>query len=198
MAITFDPTNRRIILDRTAVSAAEIWSRWADWTSQGDNLKWLPALRYVGGDTLAGGRSIPAYFFLLNGWRVRPMESNHTLVISGNLSVEGGGDPVVATLGSFNVLVQYETPVAAQAISTAGGSTGPSASQVADAVWQRLLEGGLSAEQIMRILMAPLAGKASGVGTAQEVYYGADGTTPRLTVQFDQAGNRTSVQVNGA
>ena len=71
--------------------------------------------------------------FLLNGWRVRPLEASQTVIITGNLFVDGGGVPVVATLGNFNVSVQYTVPVQAQGISTSG-STGPSASDIATAV----------------------------------------------------------------
>lgn len=134
MAIVFDPTTKRIILDSASVTAQVIYSRWCDWITTSDNLKYLPAFRAVGGDDLGGGLYIPPYFFLLNGWRVRPMESSHLLVLDGNLFVEGGGQPVVQTLGSYNVSVQYTVPVQAQAFSTAG-STGPTPQEIALAVW---------------------------------------------------------------
>ena len=197
MAITFDPSAKRIVLDSAATSASELWSRWADWVVLSDNAKYLPAFRQVGGDDLGGGLSIPPYLFLLNGWRVRPMEANHLLVITGNLFVDGGGTPVVPTLGAFNVSAQYTVPVQAQGISTSG-STGPSAAQVADAVWQRAIESGLTAEQMLRIMLAPLAGKADGIGSSVERYMAQNGTTPRVTTTFDTAGNRTAVLVDEA
>jgi hypothetical protein len=128
----FDPANKRIILDTASVTASQIWSRWIDWVASSDNAKYLPALNQVGGDDLGGGLSIPIYIFLLNGWRVRPMESNHTLIITGNLFVDGGGVPVVNTLGNFNVSTQYTVPVQAQTVSTGGSSV--SAAEVAAAV----------------------------------------------------------------
>jgi hypothetical protein len=67
------------------------------------------------------------------GWRVRPMESSHNLTITGNLFVEGGGVPVVATLGTYQVNVNYTVPVQAQGISTSG-STGPTAAEIAAAI----------------------------------------------------------------
>lgn len=134
MAIIFDPTAKRIILDGTAVTASEIWIAWIDWVASSDNSKHLPALKQVGGDELGSGLLIPPYIFLLNGWRVRPMEANHTLIITGNLFVEGGGIPLVQTLGTFNVSAQFTVPMQAQAILT-GGSSGPTAAQVADEVW---------------------------------------------------------------
>ena len=134
MAITFDAANKRIILDSTAVTSSQIWIEWIDWVASSDNGKYLPALKQVGGDTLGGGLLIPPYMFLLNGWRLRPMETDHDLTITGNLFVEGGGTPVVRTLGQYQVNVNYTVPVQAQGISTTG-STAPTASETAEAVW---------------------------------------------------------------
>lgn len=131
MAIVVDGATRRIVLDSASVTAAQIWSAWVDWHAS--NPQWFLAFRQVGGDALGAGLFIPPYFFLLNGWRVRPMESNHNLTITGNLFVEGGGVPVVSTLGTFQVNVNYTVPVQAQGISTSG-STGPTAGEVAAAV----------------------------------------------------------------
>lgn len=133
MAITFDPAAYRIILDTANVSAAQIWSAWVDWLAVSDNSKYLPAMRQVGGDDLGSGLLIPPYIFLLNGWRVRPMESNHTLIITGNIFVDGGGVPVVQTLGAYNVSAQFTVPVQAQAYLTGGGVG--TVQEVRDAVW---------------------------------------------------------------
>lgn len=133
MPIVFDPATKRIVLDSASTSATEIYSRWADWIALSDNAKYLPAFRSVGGDDLGSGLLIPPYYFLQNGWRVRPMESDHTLTITGNLFVDGGGDPVVQTLGNFNVLTKLVVPVQAQGISTTGGS-GPAAGEIATAL----------------------------------------------------------------
>ena len=131
MAIAFDGATKRITLDSASVTAAEIWSRWADWHAS--NPQWPLAFRQVGGDDLGGGLSIPPYFFLLNSWRVRPMEASHNLTITGNLFVEGGGVPVVSTIGTYQVNVNYTVPVQAQGIATSG-STGPSAADIAAAI----------------------------------------------------------------
>lgn len=130
MAITLDPANKRIILDSASVTAKDIFRAWADWMLLSDNSKYLPAFSATGGDDLGGGLSIPPYYFLQSGWRVRPMESNHNLTITGNLFVEGGGVPVVSTLGTYQVNVNYTVPVQAQGISTSG-STGPTAAEIA-------------------------------------------------------------------
>lgn len=134
MAIIFDPATKRIILDVANVTATEIYSRSCDWLATGDHAKYGAVFRQVGGDDLGGGLSIPPYFFLQGAWRIRPMEANHTLTLTGNLFVDGGGDAVTATLGNFNVLTKTVVPVQAQGISTSG-STGPSATEIAAAVW---------------------------------------------------------------
>jgi hypothetical protein len=107
-------------------------------------MKYAPAFRSVGGDDLGGGLSIPPYYFLTNGWRVRPMEASHMLTISGNLFVDGGGDPVVPTVGAFNVLTKLVVPMQAQGISVSGGSGAPVdavalASEVRNALQAELL-----------------------------------------------------------
>jgi hypothetical protein len=137
VAITFDPTNQRIVLDSTYVDVKDIYSRWKEWVKDGDNSKYLPAFRAIGGDSLGGGLYISLYTFLINGWRIRPMESNHTLNIHGNITVDGGGDPVVPTLGTYKVLVQYTVPERAQAYD-AGSGGGVTASAVAAAVRSEL------------------------------------------------------------
>ena len=133
MAIVINPAERRIVLDSTSTSARAIYVAWADWVALGDNAKYPPAFRSVGGDELGGGLLIPPYYFLTHGWRVRPMEADQTLTVDGNLFVDGGGDPIVPTLGTFNVLTKLVVPVQAQGINTgaAGGLTPEQAAQLA-------------------------------------------------------------------
>jgi hypothetical protein len=136
--LTFDAINKRVILDTASVTATELYSRSCDWLALADNAKYGAVFRQVGGDDLGAGLSIPPYFFLQGAWRVRPMEASHNLTITGNLFVEGGGVPVVQTLGTYQVNVNYTVPVQAQGISTSG-STGPTAAEIAAAVWAHVL-----------------------------------------------------------
>lgn len=130
MAITFDGASKRIVLDSASATAADIWSRWADWHEA--NPQWPLAFRQSGGDPVGGGIYSPTYFFLQNGWRVRPMESDHDLAIAGNLAVEGGGTPVVRTLGAYQVNTAYVVPERAQGIATGSGLTTEQATQLAE------------------------------------------------------------------
>lgn len=133
--IVFDPSIKRIILDSPSVTAVELYSRSADWLLLDDNAKYGPVFRQVGGDDLGGGLSIPPYFFLQGDWRVRPMEVNHDCTITGNLFVEGGGTPVVRTVGTYQVNVKYVVPVQAQGISTSGGGGSVDIGALVAAMW---------------------------------------------------------------
>lgn len=73
-----------------------------------------------------------------------------------------------------------------------------STGNVGPAVWQHLIESGLSAQQIQRVLLAIASGKTSGMipGTAcSPEFLGADGSTVRVSGTLDSNGNRTSVVV---
>ncbi len=165
MAIVFDANAKRIILDQPTVTAVEIYSRWVDWAASGDNLKYGMVVRQVGGDELGGGISIPPYFFLQGDWRVRPMEASHYLDVVGNLFVEGGGSPIVSTLGNFNVLGTRIVPVQAQGYSTSGAGSLTSA-EIAQGVWnalaaQHAIDGTMGKQLQSALLNAALAAALS-------------------------------------
>lgn len=185
MAITFDAAAKRIILDSAAVTATEIYSRWVDWAATSDNMKYGMVIRQVGSDDLGAGLSIPPYYFLQDAWRVRPMESAHTLVITGNLFVEGGGVPVVATLGAFQVNVQYTVPVQAQAFSTAGGGSG---------AWTDISEDGETYGQSIRLMRSILLGLTDIVGS-QVVFKSKDGLIDRVTATMSGS-ERTAIVID--
>ena len=115
--ISFDPTNRVILLDVFNVSASQIWSAWVDWLVLSDNLKYLPAFSQVGGVA-----PIALYLILENGWRVRPKEASGITTITGNLLTRESDSPITQTIGTWNVQVNLETPIAAQAIEVNTGS----------------------------------------------------------------------------
>ena len=135
MTIIFDGIAKIATLSSGTISLSitDIWSRWVDWLSIGDNSKYLPMFTLVGGDSIdaTAGTSIPFYIFMQNGWRIKPQEANHTLsVTNGILLVSGGGDPFVNTNGSFTVRINYSQPVQAITVSTSGGGAGASAADV--------------------------------------------------------------------
>ena len=134
MALTFNGAARLIVRDDTGpLSVRDVWSEWVRWHATGDNGKYPMAFRLLGGDQIdpAQGTAVPFYVYLQNGWRIRPMEADHTLAVTeGILLVEGGGDPFVPTLGGYAVRVNYQQPVQAIAV----GTTAPTAQEIADTV----------------------------------------------------------------
>lgn len=67
---------------------------------------------------------------------------------------------------------------------------------LAAAVWQRVIESGFSAEQVLRIVAAHAAGAATGLEGANPQFTGLDGTTLRIDGTYS-AGTRTIDSLNG-
>jgi hypothetical protein len=135
MGYSIDGSTKVITLTSgtTSVSVRDLWSRWVDWFLTGDNSKYLPAFVNVGGDDIdeSAGTKIPIYAFLMNGWKIKPQEANHTLTISdGILLVNGGGDPFNNTMGAYTVRINYQQPVQAISFSAEGGGTAPTAEAI--------------------------------------------------------------------
>jgi len=128
--ITFDPINKIIQLDSFTASEKTIWTAYVDWSVLSDNLKYGVGMTQIGGEA-----PIALYVFLELGWRIRPVEADGITTISGNLLVAEGGSPIVPTVGTFQTLVNMETPIAAVAIDA--GASDLTYSEIADAVWAK-------------------------------------------------------------
>jgi hypothetical protein len=72
-------------------------------------------------------------------------------------------------------------------------SGGVDYSALAEAVWAVSIETGYSAEELMRLMSAVLAGKASGAGTSVVKFRDVGDTKDRVTASVDQVGNRLTV-----
>ena len=163
MAITFDGTTKTITLNSGTIvlDVIDLYSRWKDWIAL-NNAQYLPAFSPVGGDSIdiTAGTSIPLYAFLINGWRIKPQEANHTLtVIGGVLLVDGGGDPFINPTGNFVIRINYQQPVQSIAVSSGGSSGGLTTLNVGSLVWSEILESDFDASKILRIMASVLAGK---------------------------------------
>ena len=144
-SFTFDGPSKTIscVLGTTAFSAAELYSRWKDWlVDDPARTRFEPAFSgSVGGESLGGGVFVGGYFFLQNGWVIRPMEQDHQLIVSGNLfPIPDTANLFTGTLGGFQVLVGMRTSSLTQQVvvesgSGGSGTSGPSAEEIAEAVW---------------------------------------------------------------
>lgn len=125
--LSFDGVTKVITITTVnTLDVKDLWSRWVDWVLTSDNSKYMPALSQVGGDDIdvSAGTSIPIYIYLLNGWKIKPREANHTLAVTnGILLVDGGGDPFINTTGAYTVRINYQQPVQAIGVATGGGGS---------------------------------------------------------------------------
>jgi hypothetical protein len=112
------------------------------------------------------------------------MDITATIRGYGDLTPEGVRDAVWTA-----VLANYpDAGTAGLALTNAGAGGNP---------WSAIIESGLTAEEILRIVAAALAGKVSDAGTGTETFVGLDGTTNRIVSTVDASGNRSSVVVDG-
>ncbi len=110
--VTWDGPNLRIVeIDSdqavNELDLTEIYSEWKDWVKVGDNAKFPPAFREVGGDPISDTESLGITIFIQNGWKIRPAEDDHKLQVGGNLFTDPAGESAyVTTTGSFTVNVE--------------------------------------------------------------------------------------------
>lgn len=160
---TFDGANKLIIVDLgvDTFSASEIYSAWKLWMTEGDNAKYVPAFsNSVGGNPLGGGVSLGSYYFLENGWKIRPQEADHVLTLSGNLfpnpDTAGLFTP---TLGNYNVqILMRVSSLTQQVLTSAVDSAG-----VAEAVWGANLSGAATADSAADIIKKTKSNAAAAV-----------------------------------
>jgi len=94
----------------TSFEVQDLYSAWKNWVLSGTNSSFLPAFSTIGGDPISATKSVAPYYFIANGWRIRPYESGHQLEVDGNLFVDGGvGNPFVPTTGNYNVFINIST-----------------------------------------------------------------------------------------
>lgn len=139
--VTFDGANKRIIVNNgtTSIDVQEdVYSDWKEWFQTDTNSKYLSAVRTIGGDPTTGVKSVAPYFFLTNGWKLKPYEGNHTLTITGNLFVDDpetyGSNITIPTMGTFQVLVNMSTTSDAISISATTTLTEGDKTDIADKV----------------------------------------------------------------
>lgn len=125
-------------------------------------------------------------------------------------SLSGDGAASMLMSGSALLGAQANITAAAQAAMTAalqayavGHMEGDTvddgvltAQAIAQAVGERIIEAGLSADDVARLLLAFAAGNATGLEGADPRFYAQDGTTVRIDGSYS-GGNRTIDSING-
>jgi len=123
MTLTFDGPNKLIICGPGTVTldVRKMYALWKLWVMESDNMKYSKAFNVVGGDPTVGDNIITPYFFLVNGWKVRPQEANHTLSVDGILISNDGSDVFVDTLGVFRVGINAIVPIYTETVKVGSG-----------------------------------------------------------------------------
>lgn len=112
------------------------------------------------------------------------MDIEATIRGYGDLTPEGLRDAVWTA-----ILANYpDAGTAGNTLANAGAGGNP---------WSAIIENGMTAEEVLRVIAAVLAGRVSGAGTGTETFVGLDGVTNRVVSSADPVGNRTSVVVDG-
>lgn len=131
MGYSFDGTNKIVTLTAgtTEVDVRDLYSRWKEWVLNDEGCRFVNGMSPVGGEPIneTEGIYVTTYIFLVDSWRVRPQEADHTLTITeGVLLTDTGDDPFITTLGAYNVQIKYNQPIRTETvfIETEGGSGG--------------------------------------------------------------------------
>lgn len=112
------------------------------------------------------------------------MDIEATIRGYGDLTPEGLRDAVWNA-----ILANYpDVGTAGNTLANAGAGGNP---------WSAIIEDGMTAEEVLRVIASVLAGKVSGAGTGTETFVGLDGTTNRVVSTVDVDGNRSNVVVDG-
>jgi hypothetical protein len=143
--ISFDGPNKIIDVGfdaaTTTVDAVDLYSRWKDWVTDG-NAQFPPAFDLsVGGNSLGGGVTLDAYLFLRNdlGWRIRPADQDHILIVEGQLYGANTSLPVYLSRPSRSILVK-ETQSSRSTLVTSPSSVNVvPVDDVVDAVGERVI-----------------------------------------------------------
>ena len=180
MILAIDGAARIIDLDdSTSESIPEIYSSFTEQHKQ--NLDWLPAFQ-----TLAQLPLVPVYLTLINGWKFRQKSTGQAYIKSyknGFINTDDSSDPFIEN-GGVEPRVRFEQPVLA-----VGYNSGVSGQQV----WSSQIGGDITAEQLINIIAAAVAGKSSRVGS-HFVFRNAQDTKNMITAQTDGDGSRLTVE----
>lgn len=142
MSFTFDGVNKLIIINNgvTSIGVGDMYSRWKDWVALSDNAKYEIAFgESVGGNNLGGGLTLGSYYFLQNGWVIRPQEANHVLEVTGNLFPIPDTAPLfTSTVGSYNVQIIMRNSSLTQGVATTA--------DISASVWNANITGGVAGD----------------------------------------------------
>lgn len=205
---TFDGPNKKIIMNNDSVingvvtfSVSELWSEWCDWYALGDNLKYAPAFDSLM-VPLSATEYVGPYLFLRNdlGWvSVPPAVDPCTVVINGSFFGTSATLPVLENLEAQATELIVNRSVLTNTVVTSGVS-GPTAESIAAAtvaaMTSRLIDNGLTNDDMMRLMASVLMGRVAGADTSTITFRDLADTKDRVVATLDGLGNREAVVLN--
>lgn len=165
------------------------------------------ALADIGGDgtisNATGGLIVQALAAITGSGTIAG--ANLQAFLAAVAALTGSGDAEGTAVGYGAILAALTGSGEADATLPAFGEmnadltvtgTGLSSANVGQFVWSYLIENGLSAEQVQRLLLAVAAGDATGLEGTNPVFKAQDGTTTRIDATYS-SGTRTIDSING-
>lgn len=154
---TIDYATKRIIMGtgENTYDVRGAYSKWKADIFNADNFTYDFAFEVLGNVTYNSPKRIPPFTELVNSWKIRPDEANHTLTVeNGILYATSGADPFVDTLGAYTVRVMYSQPVEVLGFDSGSGVTPGDITDIVDAVWDEALSGHTTAGTAGKTLSA--------------------------------------------
>lgn len=189
--VTFDGVEKLIIVNDNVSELdirTEVYSAWIEWLELYDNSKYLQAMRFTGLDPIGQGSFTGDSYFLINNWRL--VVDLTKVKITGILF----SDNYSTAYYSKNLVPQYPATVSSL-VNTVTNTENVVTGNIED-VWNKVIEGNLTAAQLQKIMFAALAGKMLISGNNVSFRDLAD-TLDRINATVDNSG-RTNVTVNGS
>jgi len=152
-------------------------------------------MRAEGNNPKGGGKYTPRYLLLLEGTKLVIPDDVSRVEITGEVITDEGTDPFDYSLITGPCTINYK-PSEAEVIKVTASGNEYSLDEISARVWAELLESGYSIKDILKVMLAVLAGGVTGAGTGIETFKSIDGTVDRVVSEVDEVGNRTSVTLD--
>lgn len=115
--VTFDGIRKLIIINPVETNIdvrSDIYTAWVKWLVLDQNAKFVPAIRYSGGEPTTAGQFSGLIFFMTNGWRIY---FDHSVNFSGSVFSDNFPSPFLTPSDTF-----IGQSVAANLVTQAAGA----------------------------------------------------------------------------
>lgn len=135
IAVDFFASRIRVSSDQTALDVGALYTAIKDAQDSDVGIMYAPIAAGAGRFDLGGGRTSGLVVRLNASWQVEFLGTGQRTIDGGTLVGGAGGQPVAVTPGTQVVL---NRPADAFGVAT-GGAAGPTAAEIAEAVWAKVL-----------------------------------------------------------